>query len=75
LQFWRHSGSGHNNIFIDWETDGDGTIIGVTYWSTQGSTDGVDYNTEYFGTSGSRIDPNSFFAGRARMPVDWEPWR
>lgn len=75
LQFWRHSGSGHNNIFIDWETDGDGNIIGVTYWSTQSSTDGINYNTEYFGTSGSRIDPNSFFAGRARMPVDWEPWR
>jgi hypothetical protein len=71
LQFWRHSGSGHNNIFIDWERE-DGEIIGLTYWSTQGSTDGPGYHSEYFGSSGSSIDPAFFFAGRVREPADWE---
>lgn len=75
LQFWRHSGSGHSVVFIDWELDGDGDIIGIRYWSTQGSTDGIGYNEEYFGTSGSTIDPSHFFAARARMPEDWTAWR
>ncbi len=71
LQFWRQSGSGHNNFFIDWVYDDGGEIIGLTYWSTQGSTDGIGYNTEYFGSTGSKIDPNYFFAGRIYMPEDW----
>ena len=74
LQFWRHSGSGHNNLFVEWVYDGDGEIAGVTYWSTQSSTDGVGYNTEYFGTGGSSIDPSSFFAARVYMPEDWISW-
>ena len=74
IQFWRHSGSGHNNVFIEWERDEDDDIIGVTYWSTQSSTDGVGYNTEYFGTGGSKIDPNYFFLARIYMPEDWITW-
>lgn len=74
LQYWRHSGSGHNVIFVDWIRDGS-EIIGFTYWSTQGSTSGVGYNDEFFGSRGSSVDPNFFFAGRLRLPEDWEPWR
>ena len=74
LQFWRHSGSGHNVIFVDWLMDGP-DIIGFTYWSTQGSTGGVGYNDEFFGSRGSAVDPNFFFAGRLRLPEDWAPWR
>ena len=75
IQFWRHSGSGHNAIFIDWLVDESGEIEGFTYWSTQGSTDGIDYNEELFGSRGSSVDPNLFFAGRVWMPEDWLPWR
>lgn len=75
LQFWRYSGSGHSVIFIDWELDDDGDIVGIQYWSTQSSTDGIDYNSEYFGSGGSSIDPSYFYAARARMPEDWSGWR
>jgi hypothetical protein len=75
IQFWRHSGSGHNAIFIDWERDSADNITGFTYWSTQSSTDGVGYNAEYFGSSGSRVDPSFFFVARVAMPWDWIPWR
>ncbi|MBO84812.1 MAG: hypothetical protein CL927_05590 [Deltaproteobacteria bacterium] len=74
IQFWRHSGSGHNAIFIGWERDDAGEIYGFTYWSTQNSTDGIGYSDEYFGTSGSRVDPNYFFVGRVAPPEDWTPW-
>jgi hypothetical protein len=74
LQFWRHSGSGHNVIFVDWLVQG-GEIVGVEYWSTQSSTDGIGYNSEYFGSSGSSIDPNLIYAARGWMPDRWEAWR
>jgi hypothetical protein len=76
VQFWRHSGSGHNNIFVEWvHSDDDGVPDGLTYWSTQGSTDGIGENTEYFGASGSSIDRNHTYVSRAWMPVDWIGWR
>ena len=74
VQFWRHSGSGHNVIFIDWVKDG-GSIVGIQYWSTQSSTDGISYNEEYFGSSGSSIDPNLLYAARGWMPSDWQGWK
>lgn len=74
VQFWRNSGSGHSVIFIDWERDGDGDIEGFQYWSTQSSTDGIDYNAEYFGSSGSSVDASHFFVARAAMPADWTGW-
>ncbi len=75
IQFWRHSGSGHNAIFIDWERDASEGIVGFQYWSTQSSTNGVAYNEEYFGSSGSRVDPGFFYVARVAMPWDWVPWR
>lgn len=74
VQFWRHSGSGHNVIFIDWVKDGD-EITGIQYWSTQSSTGGIAYKTESFGSSGSTIDRNLVFAARGWMPDAWEAWR
>jgi hypothetical protein len=74
VQFWRFSGGGHSVIFIDWVTDTDGTIVGLDYWSTQPSTNGIGYGREYFGTGGSDMDPAYFYAARAWMPSDWLPW-
>ena len=74
VQFWRHSGSGHNVYFLDWETDSDGTIIGIHYWSTQSSTDGIGTNSEYFGADGSSIDPSRTYFARVWMPDAWVPW-
>lgn len=71
VQFWRNSGSGHSVIFIDWELDSGGNIDGFQYWSTQSSTDGINYNSEYFGSSGSSVDASYFFVARAAMPGEW----
>ena len=71
LQFWRNSGSGHSSVFIDWERDATGTIEGVWYWSTQGSTDGIGYNLEYFGSGESDLDPAHFHAARITSPDRW----
>ncbi len=74
LQFWRHDGSGHNVVFVDWERDAADAIIGFSYWSTQGSTDGVGVGTEYFGATGSAVDPAYVFLGRVAEPTLWWPW-
>lgn len=48
VQLWRHDGSGHSVIFVDWVRSG-AKITGLKYWSTQGSTKGIGVNTESFG--------------------------
>jgi len=66
IQFWHHSGSGHNAVFIDWERAPENdAIIGVRYWSTQGSTSGVDYNEEFFGGQTREQDPIYSASGHA----------
>ena len=49
LQLWRHSGSGHSVVFLEWVREKK-EIIGFKYWSTQGSTNGIGTRTEYFAT-------------------------
>lgn len=43
----RKNSTGHTAVLINWVWK-DGKIIGVKYWSSQGSTNGINYNQEYF---------------------------
>ncbi len=67
VQFWRTNKSGHSVIFLRWITDDNGQRVGVEYWSSQKSTDGVGKRTEYLagapGHSG-KVDPERFYIGR-----------
>jgi hypothetical protein len=51
VQLWRHSGSGHQAVFVNWVWSGE-EIVGLTYWSSQGSTRGIGYRTEWIGPDG-----------------------
>jgi hypothetical protein len=55
IQLWRHSGSGHSVIFKDWVRE-HGEIVGLTYWSVQGSTNGIGKRTERFADPGVKRD-------------------
>lgn len=46
VQLWRKSGSGHSVIFINSFMENE--IRALKYWSTQPSTKGIGYRTEYF---------------------------
>lgn len=46
VQLWRKSGSGHSVIFINTFTENG--VKALKYWSTQPSTNGIGYRTEYF---------------------------
>ena len=72
VQIWRSiSGSGHSVIFVEWVRDGvTQEIEGFTYWSSQGSTDGIGYNTEYFGDTYGEVDPDQFWVARMKKPRD-----
>ncbi len=48
VQFWRHTGSGHSAIFLGWVRE-EGRIVGITYWSSQKSTNGIGTATERIG--------------------------
>ncbi|MGE0710713.1 MAG: hypothetical protein AB7N76_11990 [Planctomycetota bacterium] len=66
VQFWRHRGSGHSAIFINWARR-KGAIVGLTYWSSQSSTDGIGYHTEPVGPEG--IDAKEIYLARADWPL------
>lgn len=69
VQLWRHSNSGHSVIFRNWVRDTGDEIIGMEYWSTQSSTNGIGVNTEYFGDS-SGMDASRTYVGRLIKPAD-----
>ena len=70
VQFWRHSGSGHSAIFVGWVRR-EGAIAGLTYWSSQGSTKGIGYCTEWIGPDGVKAD--EIYLGRAGWPIASPP--
>jgi len=47
IDFNRVNGTGHTVVFMNWIMEGD-RIIGFRYWSSQGSTGGINYKDEYF---------------------------
>lgn len=65
VQLWRHGGSGHAAIFLGWERDDAGSIVGLRYWSTQRSTDGIGERIERFGDARGEVRRDLFWLCRA----------
>jgi hypothetical protein len=63
VQLWRHDGSGHSVIFMDWKRRS-GKITGLKYWSTQKSTKGIGIRTEMFGDDGRAMRRDKFYLCR-----------
>ncbi len=74
LQFWRTTGSGHSVIFINWITNFWGDTTGIRYWSTQGSTNGINYNSEYFSGQGGSVNPDIMYFSRIHSPEEFTPF-
>lgn len=72
VQIWRTTGSGHSVIFINWTTNAAGDTTGMQYWSTQTSTNGANYNTEYFDGLGGTIDKAHTYYSRGWKPEYFE---
>ena len=68
VQLWRHSGSGHSVVFRGWERDEEGRILGIRYWSTQSSTNGIGERTERFGEDGSTVKRDELYVVRVGRP-------
>lgn len=66
VQFWRHGGSGHSAVFVNWVRR-QGEIAGLTYWSTQSTTQGIGYHTEWIGPKAVKRD--EIYVGRAHWPL------
>jgi len=47
IDFSRTNGTGHTAVLIDWVRE-NGRIVGIHYWSSQNSTNGIAFNVEYF---------------------------
>lgn len=70
VQIWRHSGSGHTVIFINWIKDTEGEILGFNYWSTN-TNQGPGYREEYFGDSGKAMILNETYFMKVMDPKEW----
>jgi hypothetical protein len=74
LQLWRQNGSGHSVIFLSWVREKK-RIIGVRYWSTQKSTQGIGERVEFFakGAKDKRgVDPKQLYLARVEVPKGWK---
>jgi hypothetical protein len=71
VQIWRtpkegRAPSGHSVIFLDWVRNEAGAIVGIRYWSTQTSTQGINENIEYYGPNGGMSTEYTTF-GRVEL--------
>lgn len=67
VQIWRTKNdrgrmSGHSVVFLDWIRNDAGKIVGMRYWSTQPSTEGINENVEYFGPLGGMSTEYTYYA-------------
>ncbi|MEZ6017083.1 MAG: hypothetical protein R3F49_18345 [Planctomycetota bacterium] len=68
MQLWRASDkpSGHSVLFLSW-IELDGQRVGFNYLSSQGSTNGIGYNAEYFSDAAlgrGRVDRKRLYCAR-----------
>jgi hypothetical protein len=69
IDFSRENPTGHTVVLIYWVRD-NGKIVGLRYWSSQESTNGIGYKTEYFnilrsdGTKYGNIMMDGVYIGR-----------
>lgn len=71
--------SGHTAVFINWLKDDKGNIVGFKYWSTQESTNGIDYKQEYFsdnpqGTFKGTVNRSQLYIGRVGPIANYRPF-
>jgi hypothetical protein len=67
LDFSRTNDTGHTVVFLNWVSNGN-SIVGLRYWSSQGSTNGIAEKTEYFTTGGGNLRTDNVYIGRV-LPV------
>ncbi len=66
VQFWRNNKSGHSVIFLGWQKDASGKIVGITYRSTQKLTNGIGDRTETIGTGEKDISRERLYVVRVQ---------
>lgn len=73
VQIWRKSTtlSGHSVIFDKWIRNEAGEKTSIRYWSTQTSTNGINYNSEKY----SVLDLAQTTIARALKPPDDDDWK
>lgn len=68
LQAWRADGLGHSVVFLGWQRDAAGAIVGVDYWSSQPWTDGIGRARTTIGVDDASFDPAQVYVARAYCP-------
>jgi hypothetical protein len=59
---------GHSMIFLGWDRDPTGAIVGIRDWSSQPWTDGIGESWTAIGPAADAFDPGQVYIARARYP-------
>jgi hypothetical protein len=70
--FSRNNKTGHSVIFIGWERDPEGKIVGMEYFSSNRA--GVGFLTEHFSDSGGKVLRNWVRLARVGSIEDYKPF-
>ncbi len=70
--FSRNNKTGHSVIFIGWERDPEGKIVGMEYFSS--NSRGVGFQTEYFSDSGGKVLRNWVRLARVGSIENYQPF-
>lgn len=65
VQAWMNNGRGHTMIFLGWERDDAGAIVGLRHFSSHPSTGGAAVTTRAIGTGPSDIRREAIYIARA----------
>jgi hypothetical protein len=64
VQFWRNNKTGHSVVFLAWEKDAKGKIIGIKYRSSQKLTNGIGDRVEKVGSEPKDVDIKRVYIAR-----------
>lgn len=68
VQLWRSSGSGHSVVFLRWLRNSRRQIVGIRYWSSQPSTDGIGTREESLEGHGGGVLLDQTWVARPGRP-------
>jgi hypothetical protein len=68
VQFWRNNNTGHSAIFLGWQRDASGNIIGLRYRSSQKNTNGIGERVDPVGEGSRSLNAKRIYLCRVSIP-------
>jgi cell wall-associated NlpC family hydrolase len=68
VQFWRNNNTGHSALFLGWNRDASGKIVGIRYRSSQKITNGIGEKVDPVGEGSKSLNLKRVYLCRVSLP-------